>query len=285
MAKHKQTFSNIRMLLERDAIRRIEQDGQTYYAAADLVGALVESERPEEYWRDLKQREPKLSTICEQLEAVGPDGVPEVTDMVDLAGALRLIQSIPTPRAERIKQWLAQSAVQRLNEEENPELAVLRSRKLYQDQGYSKRWIDKRLRGVAARHELTGEWFKRGVSDSEEFRTLTNELFNGAFGMDVASYRRYKNLSRPGDNLRDHMSDLELILTMLGETAAAALHRDRSSQGFEELVKDVRDAGEIAARTRLEIEARSTRPVVNPWNFYEAVPVKRAFSSRRLSCS
>src|SRR5205085_9835427 len=158
------------------------------------------------------------------------------------------------------------AAVERIAEAQNPELAVLRTRKLYESRGYSRRWVDKRLRGVSARHELTGEWYKRGATESDQFRTLTNTIMEEGFGMDVEAYRRHKGLFKTGENLRDHMSDLELALTALGETAAVALHRDRDSENFDELLADVKDAGEVVARTRAEIEQRLGHAVVEAAN-------------------
>jgi hypothetical protein len=186
--------------------------------------------------------------------------------MVDLPGVLRLVQAIPSPRAEKLKTWLARTAVERMAEAQNPELAVLRTRKLYESRGYSRRWVDKRLRGVSARHELTGEWYKRGATESDQFRALTNTIMQVAFGMDVEGYRRHKGLFKTGENLRDHMSDLELALTALGETAAVALHRDRDSREFEDLLSDAKDAGEIVARTRSEIEQRLGHGIVEAGN-------------------
>src|SRR5439155_22725107 len=143
-----------------------------------------------------------------------------------------VIQSIPTPQAEKIRQWLADSAVQRLDELENPELAVLRLRSAYEDKGYSPRWIDKRLRGISARHEVTSEWARRGAIESDEYRALTNAVMQGIFAMDVESLRRYKNLQRPTQNLRDYMSDVELVLTTVeleGRRAAGMLRGQRRS--------------------------------------------------------
>jgi hypothetical protein len=158
-----------------------------------------------------------------------------------------------------VKRWLAESAVQRIEELENPELTVLRMRKAYEEQGYSPKWIDKRLRGISTRQEVTSEWARRGVSESDQYRALTNAIMDGAFGMDVERLRRYKNLQRPTQNLRDYMSDLELVLTSLGETAAVALHRNRGSSGFEELMADATEAGRIAGAARTQIEQGSAR--------------------------
>src|SRR5215212_1859131 len=154
----------------------------------------------------------------------------------------RFVESIPMAdrEGERVRKWLAATARERLEEEKNPELAVLRTRRLYEQKGYSRRWVDKRLRGVSARHELTGEWYKRGATESDQFRQLTNDLMRGAFGMEVEEYRRFKHLFKTGENLRDHMSDLELALTALGETVAVALHRDRDSGNFDQLLADAK---------------------------------------------
>jgi hypothetical protein len=150
--------------------------------------------------------------------------------------------------------WLAQTGRQRLEESADPEKAFLRLRKEYEAKGYSRRWVDKRLRGIAARQELTGEWYRRGATESDQFRGLTNELFEGAFGMDVGNYRGYKGLDKPTQNLRDHMTDLELALTALGETAAVALHRQRNSEGYDALLIDAQNAGQVAKAARQQIE-------------------------------
>jgi hypothetical protein len=255
-------------LLNGETVRRVlAQDGRTLYAAVDVVAALSGSRQPAEYWADLKVREPALANLSQPMSFT-PDAeaLPVTLDGVDIEGVLRLVQSIPTARAERLRRWLAQTARERLEEENNPELAVMRTRRLYESKGYSRRWVDKRLRGVSARQELTGEWYKRGATESEQYRALTNILVKGAFGMEVEEYRRHKNLFKTGENLRDHMSDLELALTALGETVAVALHRDHDSRGYEALEADARDAGEIVARTRDEIEARTGRPVVQSGN-------------------
>jgi DNA-damage-inducible protein D len=255
-------------LLSGETVRRVlTQAGRPLYAAVDVVAALSGSRQPAEYWADLKVREPALANLSQAM-SLAPDAeaLPVTLDGVDIEGVLRLVQSIPTARAERVRRWLAQTARERLEEENNPELAVMRTRRLYESKGYSRRWVDKRLRGVSARHELTGEWYKRGATESDQYRALTNVLVKGAFGMEVEEYRRHKNLFKTGENLRDHMSDLELALTALGETVAVSLHRDHDSRGYDALEADARDAGEIVARTRDEIEARTGKPVVQSGN-------------------
>lgn len=253
-------------LLQGEQVRRLMHEEETWYAAVDVVEALAEDGAGPRLWEELKRCEPQLQQLVQHLEFRSVRGRPDTIEGVNLEGMFRLIQSIPSRRAERLKEWLARSGRDHLRESENPELLAVRARKLYEQRGYSRRWVDKRLRGISARHELTGEWYKRGVSDSEQFRALTNRLMQAAFGMDVENYRRYKNLTGGNQNLRDHMSDLELALTTLGETAAVALHQARNSSGIGQLEADTAEAGEIVAQTRQEIERRGGRSVVQPGN-------------------
>ena len=258
MTKRKTTQNGAAGLLSDPRIRRAYHADRTYYSVTDLIRVLTDTEFPDEYWADLKKREPSLAALEEVLE-IEVDG--HVADIlaVDAAGVFRVVQAVVSPVADRVKRWLAESAVQRIEEQENPELTVVRMRKAYEDQGYSRKWIDKRLRGISTRQEVTSEWARRGASDSDAYRALTNAVMEGTFGMDVERLRRYKNLQRPTQNLRDYMSDLELVLTSLGETAAVALHRNRGSSGFEELLADAAEAGRIAGEARTRIEQGSAR--------------------------
>jgi hypothetical protein len=258
MTKRKSTQNGAASLLNDGRIRRAYHEDRTYYCVTDLIRVLTDTEYPEDYWADLKKREPALVSIEEWLE-VAKDGAVDAIPAVDAAGVFRVVQSITSPAADRVKRWLAESAVQRLEEMENPELTVLRMRKAYEEQGYSPKWIDKRLRGISTRQEVTSEWARRGASASDQYRALTNAIMDGVFGMDVERLRRYKNLQRPTQNLRDYMSDLELVLTSLGETAAVALHRNRGSSGFEDLMADALEAGRIAGAARTQIEQGSAR--------------------------
>jgi DNA-damage-inducible protein D len=251
-------------LLRDERIHRASHEGQTYFAAADIVGVLINSEFAAEVWEDLKQREPLIEQYVTTLDLSDGAGKFKPADFVPLEGVLRIIQAIPSATAERLKRWLAESGRQRLEEADNPELAVLRTRRLYEMRGHNPQWIDKRLHAVSARHELTREWAKRGVSESEHYRTLTNDLMSAAFGMDVQGYRQAKNLAGPNQNLRDHMTDLELVLTLLAETTTANLHRDRDSHGFDQLDRDARDAGAIVAGTRAAIEHTGGRAIITP---------------------
>jgi DNA-damage-inducible protein D len=188
-------------------------------------------------------------------------------------GIFRLIQSIPSPKAEPFKRWLAKVGKERLDEIENPELAMGRMQELYEKKGYPKEWIDKRLRGIAVRQDLTDEWKQRGVTNSQEFAILTNEIMHGTFALKVEEYKQVKALAR--ENLRDHMTDIELILTMLAEATTTKLHRDRDSVGMAPLKKDAKDGGAVAGRTRKDIEKQSGQPVISSANFKQ-LTVKKA---------
>jgi len=264
----------IQKLLDSPDVRRVRHEGRVVYSAVDIVAVLTGSSHPGEYWEDLKKREPVLGTLGEVVEFGEWPGNTlhgKVTEALDLSGVLRVVQSVSSPRAEKLKKWLAESARRRLEEAENPELAVLRARRDYARKGHNPRWIDQRMRSISARHELTSEWYKRGARESEQFRGLTNELMRGAFGMDVESYRRHKGLTRSGETLRDYMTDVELALTSLAETAAVVLGRERESSSYEQLLADAKDAAAIVGKTRLDLEDKSGRPVV-----YPAAPAGRA---------
>ena len=266
MNRKRQGPVGLSTLMQGQEVRRAVKDEQTWYAAIDVVGLLTDAGQAEAVWNAIKDREPQVRELVRPIEFATVEGRPEAREGVTLEGMLRVIESIASPRAQRLKAWIARSAHEHLREAENPELLAIRARKLYEQKGYSRRWVDKRLRGISARHELTGEWYQRGATESDDFRTLTNRLMQGAFGMDVENYRRYKNLGGSNQNLRDHMSDLELALTTLGETAAVALHQARNSQGREQLEVDAAEAGQIVAQTRQQIEQRSGRSVVHPGN-------------------
>lgn len=240
-----------------------------YFAIVDVIAVLTGSADPGAYWRKLKERMKKEGnetvTNCHGLKITAADGKKRLTDVADTEQLLRLIQSIPSPKAEPFKRWLARVGFERLEEIGNPELAMERMKGLYEKKGYPKDWIDKRLRGIAVRQDLTGEWKNRGAKTSIEYAILTNEIMQGTFDLKVEEYKLVKGLEQ--ENLRDHMTDIELILTMLGEATTAKLHRDRDSQGIEPLKKDAREGGSVAGRTRRDIEKRSGTPVVTSENY------------------
>ena len=219
------------ILFEEKQVRRAwnKDEEKWYFAIADVIAVLTGSVDPGAYWRKLKERLKKEGnqtvTDCHGLKMTAADGRQRLTDVANTEQLLRLIQSIPSPKAEPFKLWLARVGYERLEEIENPELAARRMREIYQQKGYSEEWIEKRLRGIAVRDELTDEWKKRGVKEQRDFAILTAEISKATFGMTPAEYKDFKALANPKDNLRDHMTDLELIFTMLGEastTEAAA---------------------------------------------------------------
>jgi len=263
-------MNNIK-LFESRHIRSVwdENAQKWYFAIVDVVSVLTASVDAGAYWRKLKERLIKEGnetvTNCHSLKMIAADGKQRSTDVADAEELLRLIQSIPSPKAEPFKLWLAKVGYERLEEIENPELSMERMQALYEKKGYPKEWIDKRMRGIAVRQDLTDEWKNRGAKTRLEYAILTNEIMQGAFDLKVDDYKQVKGLER--ENLRDHMTDIELILTMLGEATTTKLHRDRDSQGLDPLKKDAQEGGAVAGSTRRDIERRSGKPVVTSENF------------------
>lgn len=255
-------------IFQEKTIRRTLHDEAWWFVIEDVVLALIESRDPKQYIQRMKQRDPELGKGWVQIVRTLPITTAGGTQNLNCAnaeGIFRLIQSIPSPKAEPFKRWLAKVGKERLDEIENPELAMGRMQELYEKKGYPKEWIDKRLRGIAVRQDLTDEWKARGVASSVEFAILTNEIMQGTFDLKVDDYKQVKSLVR--ENLRDHMTDIELILTMLGEATTTKLHRDRDSQGIVPLKKDAQDGGAVAGRTRKDIEKQSGKPVISTENF------------------
>jgi BRO family, N-terminal domain. len=257
-------------LFEGRQIRKAFHEGEWWFSITDVVEVLVGGDRPRKYWNDLKKKitaegYSEVSEKIGQLKMAAPDGKQRFTDCANTETLFRLIQSIPSPRVEPLKRWLARVGKERIDEIENPELAMGRMQELYEKKGYPKEWIDKRLRGIAVRQDLTDEWKERGATTRLEFAILTNEIMQGAFGLKVDEYKQVKALER--ENLRDHMTDIELILTMLAEATTTKLHRDRDSQSMEPLRKDAKNGGAVAGRTRKDIERQTGKPVISTENF------------------
>ena len=251
-------------------IRRILHDGEWWFSVIDIVEVLTGSSIPKRYWSDLKKKlaaEGFTETYEKivRLKMPAPDGKMRLTDCANTETIFRIIQSIPSPKVEPLKRWLARVAKERIDEIENPELSMERMKELYEKKGYPKEWIDKRMRGIAVRQDLTDEWMNRGANTSLEYAILTNEIMQGAFDLKVEDYKQVKGLER--ENLRDHMTDIELILTMLAEATTTKLHRDRDSRGFDPLKKDAQEGGAVAGSTRRDIEKRSGKPVVTGENY------------------
>jgi hypothetical protein len=259
-------------LFEGQHIRRVWFDDRWYFSVVDVVGLLTESATPRIYWAQMKRRLAddegfvEVFTKCKQLKMEASDGKQRVTDAADVETLLRIVQSIPSPKAEPVKQWLAQVGAERLAELDNPSLGVDRTRRIYAAQGYSKEWIDRRLQGIVTRDELTDEWHERGAQDGREFAILTDVLHRGTFGVKVREHKAIKHLKRTNE-LRDSMTTLELVLTSLAEATPTELHQTNDSQGFDDLQSDVHEAGDVAGSARRDIESRTGRKVVSSENY------------------
>ena len=267
-------MSNIQ-LFQNSQIRSIwdEKELKWYFSVIDVVAVLTDSPDSKDYWYRMKKREKlsgvELSTICRQLKLESSDGKLYKTDCSDAQGLLRIIQSIPSAKAEPFKQWLALVGYQRMEEIENPELAQKRIRETYKAKGYSDEWIEKRIRGISVRDELTNEWKNRGVKEGLEYSILTAEISRATFGIIPSDYKKLKGLTKPSDNLRDHMNDLELIFTMLGEASTTEIAKNKNARGFNENKKAARAGGSVAGKARLDLEKKSGKNVINKENFKE----------------
>lgn len=255
-------------------IRKVFHEGEWWFSIIDVIEILTGSSIPKRYWSDLKRKLGKegYSELYEnivQLKFAAADGKLYATDCASTETMFRIIQSVSSPKVEPLKRWLARVGKERIDEIEDPELSMERMKELYEKKGYPKEWIDKRTRGIAVRQDLTDEWKNRGVRDNREFAILTNEIMHGAFDLKVEEYKQVKGLER--ENLRDHMTDIELILTMLAEATTTKITRDRASKGFVPLKKDAHDGGAVAGRTRKDIEAQTGTPVVSSKN-YKVLP-------------
>lgn len=258
------------IVFKNKEIRRILHENEWYFAVVDVVAALTDSDKPRDYWYRMKKREVEatqfeLSTLCRQLKLESTDSKKYQTEMANTEGLFRIIQSIPSPKAEPFKRWLAKVGYERVQEIEDPELATKRTKALYRAKGYSEAWIEKRMRGIAVRAELTDEWKKRGVNGEPEYAILTSEISKAAFGVTPAEYKQLKGLER--ENLRDHMTDLELIFSMLGEAATTEIARKQETQGFGENKVAARKGGRIAGEAREKLEEETGEKVVTPENY------------------
>ncbi|MDD2542545.1 MAG: Bro-N domain-containing protein [Desulfuromonadaceae bacterium] len=268
-------------LFESKKVRSVwdSEKGKWLFAVVDVIAILTDSQNPQVYWRVLKKRllaeGNETVTNCNGLKMTAPDGKERLTDVADSEQLLRLIQSIPSPKAEPFKRWLAQVGYERLEEIENPELAAKRMRELYRAKGYSDEWIEKRVRGIAIRDELTNEWKKRGVKEQVEYSILTAEISRATFGMTPTEYKEFKGLEKQKDNLRNHMTDLELIFTMLGEASTTEIARNRDAQEFEENLDAAAAGGTVAGNARKDLEKKSGKRVSTRENFKEIPEAKK----------
>ena len=260
-------------LFQRKEIRRVIHGNEWWFVITDVVTALTDSTNPSDYLKKLRKRDEPLSEAFKGggqlvpplgLEFETPGGR-QLLQCWNTEGVFRLIQSIPSPKAEPFKRWLAKVGYERIQEIEDPELATKRTRAIYKAKGYSDDWIEKRMRSIAIRDELTDEWKKRGVKEQREYSILTAEISKATFGLTPSEYVALKKLKR--ENLRDHMTDLELIFSMLGEAATTEIARNKDVQGFNPNQQAAREGGTVAGNARRELEQRSGRKVVTGENY------------------
>ena len=262
-------------IFQEQTIRRTWHNEEWWFAIVDVVAVLTDSVQPEGYVKDLRRRDKELAKGWGQIATplrIETEGGAQRVNCANTEGLFRIIQSIPSPRAEPFKRWLAQVGYERVKEIENPELASARARALYQAKGYPKDWIEKRLRSIAVRGELTDEWKARGVREGREYSILTAEIARATFCVTPVEHSQLKGLDKvkTGNNLRDHMTDLELIFTMLGEAGTTEIARRKDAQGFVDNRKAAKEGGTVAGDARRALEAKSGKPVVSETNYLAA---------------
>ena len=256
-------------IFEEKEVRRVWKDEEWYFVIVDIVAVLTDSVQPEGYIKDMRRRDEELGKgwgqIATPLE-IDTKGGKQKINCANLKGVFRIIQSIPSRKSEPFKLWLAQVGQDRIEEIQDPERAIVRAKRIYEQKGYNDDWIAKRMRGINVRNTLTDEWQERGAKEGFDFAILTNEIYRGAFEMDAKQIKEFKSLNNP-DNPRDHMSELELILTMLGEATTTEITTVRNSKGLPELSQDAKEGGQVAGRTRKDIEIQTGKKVISRDNF------------------
>lgn len=259
-------------LFEEKEIRRKWKDNDWYFSVVDVVAALTDSTNPNDYWYRIKKRAKdeekiELSTICRQLKLTSKDGKNYLTDCATTKGILRIIQSIPSKKAEPFKLWLAQVGSERIEEINDPEIAVKRARDYYKLKGYNEQWINQRMFGIEARNKLTDEWQDRGLTESKDYAILTNQIYKSTFDYSAKELKELKQVTPQSKaNLRDRMNPLELNITSLAELTSQELHQKNNSFGKDELLKDVKTAGKIASNTRVQVEKELGHTIVTKIN-------------------
>jgi len=262
-------MSNIKIFENKDVRAEWNESKEDwYFSVIDIVSILTDSPRPRVYWGTLKNRlkteGSELYSNCIQLKMQSADGKYYMTDVLDTKGVLRLVQSIPSPKAEPFKMWLAQVGAERLDEIADPEKAILRGADFYRQKGYTDGWINQRLQTIEMRKELTDEWQARGIKKEKDYAILTNEMTKAWSGLTVQEYKQFKGLKK--ENLRDNMTNIELVLNMLAEVTTTGISRARKPSNFEESKGIAREGGIVAKNTKLDIEHRIGKPVVSALN-------------------
>jgi len=268
------TMENSLIVFQGKEIRRTWHNNEWWFAIQDIVAVLTDSKNPKGYIKDMRRRDEELSKGWVQIAtplSIETAGGKQKVNCANTKSMFRIIQSIPSKKAEPLKLWLAKVGYERVQEIENPELAQKRMREIYKAKGYSDQWIEKRVRGIAVRDELTNEWDKRGVKKQKEYAILTNEISKATFGISIKDHKNIKNLDPKfkNQNLRDHMGDLELIFSMLGEAATTEITKNKDVQGFPENKQAAKEGGSVAGKARKDLEKKSGKKVVTNDNYLE----------------
>ncbi|MFC1697140.1 Bro-N domain-containing protein [Nanoarchaeota archaeon] len=269
------------VVFQNKKIRRTWFNDEWWFVAIDLVEALTISKNPKGYLKDMIRRDESFAEGWRQIAtplSIETKGGKQKINCVSTKGGFRLVQSIPSKKAEPFKIWLAQVGYDRVREIADPELAQKRMKEMYKQKGYSEEWIEKRVRGIAVRDELTNEWDKRGVKNPKEFSILTAEISKATFDMTPSQYKQFKGLKQ--ENLRDHMDDIEIILTMLSEATTTRFTRDRDSKQFDNLEKDAKDGGDVAGSTRRNIENKLGKSIISKENYLDKPDKKKKLESK-----
>ena len=284
MPKEIQISSKI-AIFKGQQIRKIIHNDEWFFSIIDVIQVLTNSSSPRRYWSDLKTKIidnegfNQLYDKIVQLKMKSSDGKKYLTDTANTETIFRIIQSVPSPKAEPFKRWLAKVGYERIQEIEDPELATKRSRAIYKAKGYPEGWIEKRMRGIAIREQLTDEWENRGIKAQQAYAILTAEISKATFGIVPSEYKKLKNLEK--ENLRDHMTDLELIFSMLGEASTSEIAVQKDAQGFKENKQVAKLGGSIAGNARKELEEKSGRKVVTASNFLDLKSKSKELISKK----
>jgi DNA-damage-inducible protein D len=264
-------------IFQKKEIRKTIHNNEWWFSVADVIEALTDTVDVRDYIKKMRKRDKELNsywgTNCPPLEMTAKDGKKRKITSANIEGIFRIIQSIPSPKAEPFKRWLAKIGYERIQEIEDPEIATKRTRALYKAKGYSDAWIEKRMRGIEVRETLTDEWKRRGVKENPEYAILTAEISKATFGMTPSQYLKFKGLK--SENLRDHMNDLELIFTMLGEASTTEIARNKNPQGFYENKLASREGGSVAGKARKDLEKKSGKKVSTKGNYLQTPEHKK----------
>lgn len=263
-------MNNKLSLFEEKEIRKVYKNNKWYYSIIDVISTLTNVSNPSEYLKKIKQRDKELqknwSILCINLNMQTKDGKIRKAMASDATGILRIIETISSPEAEKIKMWLARLGYERINEINNPEIAMDRMKKTYELKGYSKGWIEQREREITTRHSLKDEWEKRGIKQQRDYLILVNEIYKNSFGITTNEYIKLKEIDDLG-YLKDSMTNLELALTNLAETITADIHKKNNSQGIDELKKDINSVGKIINKTNRDIEDKLDKEIISKENY------------------